>query len=69
MVKPSVFPMNLSPVSISLSSVQVFGAALDLKGLVVKVNETNEKVEDLLSQAEMVIVRAKGTSAHQTELH
>lgn len=55
--------------SISHPSVQVFGAALDLKGLVVKVNETNEKVEDLLSQAEMVIMRAKGTSIHQTELH
>lgn len=54
--------------SISLSSVQVFRAALDLKRLMVKVNETNEKVEDLLSQAEMVITRAKGTSAHQTEL-
>lgn len=55
--------------SISLSFVQVFRAALDLQGLVVKVDETNEKVEDFLSQAEMVIMRAKGTSAHQTKLH
>ncbi|TWW57618.1 Laminin subunit alpha-3 [Takifugu flavidus] len=39
---------------------EVFGAALDLKGLAVKVNEINEKMEDLLSQAEVVIMRAKG---------
>lgn len=55
--------------SFNLSSVQVSRAAIDLKGLLVKVNETNEKVEDLLSQAEKVIMKAKGTSAHQTELH
>lgn len=46
-----------------LASVQVVGAALNLGRILVKVNETNVKAEDLLSRA---MTTAQGTSARPT---